>query len=239
MDARPNAPSVNQFRRRLLGFAHEMLAGADRYRRMVEAAFPRNERLEPICLHLSASDLDKGIHLRNLPKPKLILTSPPYPGVHMLYHRWQVDGRKESPAPFWIANQLDGSGAKYYMLGDHREMQLRRYYNSLLAAFLSVRRICASDTLVIQLVAFADPDWQLPRYLEVMSDAGFRELVLPGNAKLGDGRFWRKVPNRRWHADRLGETSSSNEVVLVHTPVATRQLPQHYPKEPHDPRLTH
>lgn len=36
---------------------------------------------------------------------KLVLTSPPYPGVHVVYHRWQILGRKETPAPFWLANQ--------------------------------------------------------------------------------------------------------------------------------------
>jgi hypothetical protein len=41
--------------------------------------------------------------------PKLVLTSPPYPGVHVLYHRWQVDGRKETPLPFMIAGKLDGA----------------------------------------------------------------------------------------------------------------------------------
>ncbi len=30
--------------------------------------------------------------------PRLIVTSPPYHGVHILYHRWQVDGRRETPA---------------------------------------------------------------------------------------------------------------------------------------------
>ena len=32
--------------------------------------------------------------------PQLILTSPPYPGVYVLYHRWKIGGRRESPAPF-------------------------------------------------------------------------------------------------------------------------------------------
>jgi hypothetical protein len=41
-------------------------------------------------------------------KAKLIVTSPPYPGVHVLYHRWHVDGRRETPAPYWIAGCNDG-----------------------------------------------------------------------------------------------------------------------------------
>jgi SAM-dependent methyltransferase len=38
---------------------------------------------------------------------KLVLTSPPYPGVHVVYHRWQINGRKETPAPFWLVNARD------------------------------------------------------------------------------------------------------------------------------------
>src|ERR1017187_5019099 len=52
---------------------------------------------------------------------KLILTSPPYPGVHVVYHRWQINGRKETPAPFWLANQQDGAGDSFYMLGSRKE----------------------------------------------------------------------------------------------------------------------
>jgi hypothetical protein len=47
---------------------------------------------------------------------KLVLTSPPYPGVHVVYHRWQILGRKETPAPFWLANQRDGAGESHYLL---------------------------------------------------------------------------------------------------------------------------
>ena len=38
----------------------------------------------------------------------------------MLYHRWQVDGRKEAPLPFMIANKLDGAGSSFYTMGDRK-----------------------------------------------------------------------------------------------------------------------
>ena len=44
------------------------------------------------------------------PKPKLVLTSPPYPGVYVNYHRWKLRGRREIPAPYWIAGREDGNG---------------------------------------------------------------------------------------------------------------------------------
>jgi hypothetical protein len=70
---------------------------------------------------------------------------------------------------------------------------------------------------MIQLVAFADPMTQLGRYLENMASAGFEEVLLPvpGHSRT-DGRIWRAVPNRKWHAARKGLTHSSREVVLIH-----------------------
>lgn len=149
----------------------------------------------------------------------------------MLYHRWQVDGRKETRAPFWIANKLDGAGAKYYTMGDRKEPALRSYYENLRAAFRSVRQICGASTTVVQLVAFTEPDWQLPRYLEVMSESGLEEVLLPETKESADGRLWRKVPNRRWHADQMGETPGSREVVLIHRPARVMRLRPHFPTD--------
>jgi DNA methylase len=97
MDARREVPSIEQFRQRIIGFAREMLAGAEQYRRAVEIAFPESETPEPICLHRPANGLNNEPPSQGLPSPKLVLTSPPYPGVHVIYHRWQVDGRKRDP----------------------------------------------------------------------------------------------------------------------------------------------
>jgi hypothetical protein len=149
-------------------------------------------------------------------RPRLILTSPPYPGVHVLYHRWQVEGGKETPAPFWIAGRNDGSGAAYYTMGDRKARQLCTYFDGLRDALRSVAALCARDTTVVQVMAFSEPSWQLPRYLSVADDAGFKEKFLCIPKGEGDGRLWRKVPNRRWHAQRQGSTHGCQEVVLFH-----------------------
>jgi hypothetical protein len=147
---------------------------------------------------------------------KLILTSPPYPGVHVLYHRWQVQGRRETPAPYWIANTVDGNGASYYTFGDRQRSELSTYYDEALAAFSSIARISDPSTVVVQLIAFSEPSWQLPRYLATMKRAGFTELRFSELANLKDGRVWRSVPNRKWYASQRGSLGSSNEVVLFH-----------------------
>jgi hypothetical protein len=70
--------------------------------------------------------------------------------------------------------------------------------------------------MVVQMVAFPDPTWQLPQYLDVMQDAGFAETIIPAFANSDDGRMWRCVPNRKWYADQKGAIGSSKEVVLFH-----------------------
>jgi hypothetical protein len=162
------------------------------------------------------SHCDGRVPIQWLPA-KLILTSPPYPGVHVLYHRWQINGRRETPAPFWLAGCLDGAGASYYCLGDRGQKGLRSYFNHLGKAFSSVRRLVDEDSLVVQLVAFSRPDWQLPAYITKMGEAGFAE-VRPAcsDEYLFEGRIWRDVPGRRWYAKNMGKTASSHEVLLLH-----------------------
>ena len=137
--------------------------------------------------------------------PRLVLTSPPYPGVHVLYHRWQVDGRKEAPLPFLIANKLDGAGSSYYTMGDRKYPQLKTYFDNIRAPMSSVAALADARTVVVQMIAFSEPVWQLPRYLDAMAELGLRECLLPALASERDGRLWRSVPGRRWYSDQRGE----------------------------------
>jgi hypothetical protein len=183
--------------------------------RRSETAYGRSTTFR--CIQASAASLSKELFGRSLhSKPNLVLTSPPYPGVHVLYHRWNVRGRRESPAPFWLADCLDGHGSVHYTLGDRRQDQLKDYYAGIEKAFSGVRELLADDGLIVQLVAFSSPEWQLDAFLQSMVNAGFTE-VLPSQMGLDcSGRLWRSVPGRRWYSVIRGEIPSSNEVVLLH-----------------------
>ncbi len=148
---------------------------------------------------------------------KLVLTSPPYPGVHVVYHRWQILGRKETPAPFLLANQRDGAGESHYLLGPRDEDELVTYYTRLKSVFSSVRELLDENSIVVQLVAFSDPTWQLPTYLQKMNEAGYIEAEADclTSAKV-NGRIWREVPGRKWYANKRGEIPASKEVMLLH-----------------------
>lgn len=148
---------------------------------------------------------------------KLVLTSPPYPGVHVVYHRWQVLGRKETPAPFWLADQRDGEGESFYTLGRRDEPELKAYFERLEAVFRSVRGLVDDKSLVVQLVAFSDPKWQLPAYLKAMENAGFSEADIEYDKQaVSANRIWRQVPGRKWYANNKGQSAASKELLLLH-----------------------
>ena len=214
LDARKTRPSIPQFRQKIQVHADAMLQSALRYRDVVAA---HRRTLQVSCLHRSVEGIDQDDAVRPASPPRLVLTSPPYPGFHVLYHRWQVDGRRETPAPFWIAGKLDGAGASYYTFGGRQRSSLDTYFDRLKASFRSIANVATADTTFVQLVAFSDPIEQLPRYLDTMESCGLRECRAPGRSSR-DGRIWRDIPNRRWYNQRASRRSTSQEVVLFHRP---------------------
>ena len=218
LDGRRTFPAVSEFRNRVVENTEKALDGAIDFRsaaRKADRAAPVEGKTRTICLHDRASGLAKFIQRTGRSCPKLVVTSPPYPGVHILYHRWQVHGGRETPAPFWIANKLDGSGASYYLM-NARQPGLEKYYCGISDSFKSVSTIADADTTVIQMVAFSDPESQLPRYLDVMERCGYREYLLSDHIDSNDGRLWREVPGRKWHANSKGDLATGKEVVLIH-----------------------
>jgi len=219
MDCRKCIPGVTEFRDMLKATMAQSIAAMREYRGALpyQSEDSTFRRAAFRCVESAATDLSAASFGRSFQaKANLVLTSPPYPGVHVLYHRWNVRGRRETPAPFWLANCLDGHGSVHYTLGDRRQEELRNYFTGIESAFGNLRDLLADNGLVIQLVAFGTPEWQLGAYLQAMSNAGYREL-LPTTLGIGcSGRLWRSVPGRRWYSMIRGDISSSNEVVLFH-----------------------
>lgn len=210
LDGRRKQATVDEFREVLKETARNMVIGA----RELHDAVKVSGRQPITVLRRSAAGLESELgHIR---APRLVLTSPPYPGVHVLYHRWQVDGRKEAPLPFLIANKLDGAGSSYYTMGDRKHPKLATYFSNIKATMSSVAALSDHNTIVVQMLAFSEASWQLPRYLETMEEAGLTEVFLPALKSEGDGRLWRSVPGRRWYSDQRGATPGSKEVVLLH-----------------------
>jgi DNA methylase len=213
LDGRKKLPPIAEFKDMLVENAVEMIAGA----RDLLAAAKKYPELPAIrVIHRSTAGLEYDERMLTCPTPRLVVTSPPYPGIHVLYHRWQVDGRKEAPAPFWIANKLDGTGSSFYTMGDRKYPELATYFANIKATMSSVAALADEGTVVVQMVAFSDPSWQLPRYLETMEAVGLSEVFLPALQGEPDGRIWRRVSGHRWYNEQRGETPGSQEVVLIH-----------------------
>ncbi len=105
-----------------------------------------------------------------------------------------------------IADKLDGAFGSYYTMGDRKYPQLKTYFENVRASMSSVAALADARTVIVQMVGFSDPKWQLPRYLETMEEAGLQEVFLPKLSGERDGRLWRSVPGRRWYSDQRGNT---------------------------------
>jgi hypothetical protein len=152
-------------------------------------------------------------------RASLALTSPPYPGVHVLYHRWQARGGVETPMPYWLAESTDGHGYKHYTMGGRSRIGERAYFSQVELAWSSVRRLLVPGAMVVQLVSFLRPDEQLPKYLLAMEAAGYRHRP---DLEPGD---WRQVPNRRWYTNVSARPEAAHETLVVHQSVSRDLIP--------------
>jgi hypothetical protein len=191
----------------------ELLDGISHLVKVVRQYGRRSSQIERMrILRLGSADAlarSRGLN-RIAGKASLVVTSPPYPGVHVLYHRWQVAGRSETALPYWIADSEDGLGPTHYTMGGRSKLGEERYYSTLAGTWGALRRLLAPGATVVQLVAFANPARQLPRYLDAMAAAGFEHIGSEGALP------WRTVPNRRWYYRVSPGREIAREALLVH-----------------------
>jgi len=219
-DMRKEIPNVDLFRKTLVDVSIKMLASIEDFSlkaAIVDTKWDSKNLPRTSIINRNCIGIEYERCITKAGAPKLVLTSPPYPGVHVLYHRWQVKSRRETPAAYWIANELDGLGESHYTFGNREEIGLSTYFNNALRSFQSIAKICDEHTKIVQVIAFNDPSWQLPLYLDVLSSSGLSEIKHPKLSNANDGRLWRQVPNRKWFASKRGNTGGSKEVVLIHT----------------------
>lgn len=204
LNNRKIAPSLQQVRSKVVTSTEDMLAGLEALSKMVTDQ--SEQPCIPKLIHATASDLPHYEPFTTGTKADLVVTSPPYPGIHILYHRWQVDGRKETPAPYWIANCLDGQGSSYYNFADRKQSAEDDCFSESLRTLKAVRSVVKDGAIMVQMIAFSKPRNQLPKYLRNMELAGFQE-VRETKHENGVARFqrvWRAVPSRAWYANLKG-----------------------------------
>lgn len=211
LNGRKSHVKLTTFRQRVTMTALQMLDAANEYKKALEKHGVNSPK--PILIQDTTENIGSARCWQEGRLADLVITSPPYPGVHVLYHRWQVDGRKETPAPYWIANKLDGQGVAYYNFGDRKQEDQEDYFAASLRTLRGVRSVMKDEAPIIQVLAFSEPKKHLPRYLANMEEAGFKEVIPTGTRYR---RIWRDVPGRSWHAQLHGRTNSAREIVLIH-----------------------
>ncbi|MFO7846790.1 MAG: DNA methyltransferase [Balneolaceae bacterium] len=219
LDCRKDIPEIDSWKNRLIEFVFEMINGLDEFVACCSNNDIKKNKItsQRILIHGSIKNAIKEKKFSKfLLKSKLILTSPPYPGVHILYHRWQVRGRRETPAPFLITNQIDGHGESYYTLGSRTSYGLKKYFSELETIFRQIKQFINQDSLIIQLLAFNDPDNQIPSFLDTMKSSGFKETI--PFKQLDQVRPVREVPNRKWYTNSTANNCSSQEILFFHKP---------------------
>jgi len=217
-----NPPSRRKLGHKLQELTKDLLTGLEEFvSQCGDAGVGRNEiagRRFLLCRTASGFHDDPRVAALGA-RPQLVFTSPPYPRVHVLYHRWQVRGRRETPAPYWIAQVPDGYYASHYTGGSRTPSGEQKYFAMVRSVFTSVREFMAPDGLVVQLLGFADVRTQLPKYLSTMSESGFESCSPLGSQ---ERHLWRPVPNRKWYAKLRGAVDPSSEVLLFHRPRPAR-----------------
>jgi hypothetical protein len=218
VDCKKDLPLASNILAKFLVHLHEMILGMQAFIKACRGAGLKKSKIRQSrnLLCRSAIGLELERKLETFIKPRLVVTSPPYPAVHILYHRWQVFGRRETPAPYWMANLNDGNTASRYTFGGRSTLGLENYFRDIECSFRSIRKVISRRALVVQMVAFSDACAQLPSYLAAMERAGFAESQVV--SLTGEDRVWRNVPNRKWYCYNSRQQDSSKEVVLFHRP---------------------
>lgn len=217
VDCRKTTPTTNDFREKFLQNLKLCSTGVNDLSKSTLKYAQDNSLPYCFCINDSSERIVNYQELNILPeKPRLVITSPPYIGVNILYHQWQVNGRKRTRTPFWIINSLDGQGSGHYTFGYHQNHAKKTYFEIAQKVFTSIHASIHDDAIVVQLVGFSNPKKYLEKYLDMMSEAGYEEVPIIKDKLHRIKRIWRDVPNRKWYHRTKSEASSSKEVLLVH-----------------------
>jgi DNA modification methylase len=216
LSERNNYPSVAVIRRKLNLELNKMISGLDRFLAackesgITKGDIVSNRRL----INRSSIGIEVDGRIRDLiNQPRLIFTSPPYPGVHVLYNKWQIASRKETYLPYYISGMNDSQPEAYYTFGGRSKSGMSQYFDLLSQSFLSVSKVAHPKAIIAQLVGFSDTRIQLPLYLKAMNEAGYKEIYPLSS---GGKRVWRDVPNRKWYTNGRDMWDASKEVLLFH-----------------------
>ena len=216
-DVKSDIPSFPSFVKRMDEVCQDVLNTCHAFSEFMDEEWGRAwRRMTPSIYDGNSSVVLNREFSRGREKVDAVVTSPPYPGVHVLYGRWQVRGRRETDLPLWIIGSELRLREGEYTLHSRRDAEGTTYFQLLLENMQGVRTAMKTNGYMVQMVGFNDPSNQLERFVDTVQSAGFREVKSKRLATWEDGRLWREVPSRRWYANAQGSAiHTKKEVVLI------------------------
>lgn len=216
LSSQKDYPSTKLLKQRLGIESERIILGLDKFLKACqESGFTKQEiSSSRKLLNRSTLGIETDNKIKELIKrPRLVFTSPPYPGVHVLYNKWQIASRKETCLPYYISGMNDSQPEAYYTFGGRSKTGVMKYFDLITQSFLSISKVIHPKAVVAQLVGFSDCAVQLSSYLRAMKEAGYKE-IFPLSAE--GKRLWREVPNRKWYTNGRDKWDASKEVLLFH-----------------------
>ena len=215
LDGKKNNVTIGEFKYKLSVTIFDMVEKIQQYSKLIKSQGGISKK--NLSINSGKAENLQSLNIFKKNKADLVVTSPPYPGVRMLYHRWQINGRTDTPAPYWITSTDGNMSYSHLHLGSYAQKGLDDYFENAAASFSSIRKVMKKNAYLVQLIAFKDKGKTLSRYLEMMKDTGFDEkFILDPKSNGANQRVWRDVPNRKWHAAGKGKIRASREVALFH-----------------------
>ena len=211
-DCRQRALNPRVLLKAFRSVAHEAIGKMSEYSIQAERSGAHLQGRQAVqVIHTDAENLDvvAGGRLKDV---SLVLTSPPYPGMHVLYHRWQFHGRKEVALPYQLLGVRDGASESHYTLGSRLEQKNTTYFRRVNRIFSMLNTRLERGTRIVQLIAFSRPQSQLRRYLDAMRCAGLAGIGLTDT----ESAISRMVPNRKWYIRTAARSPTRREYILIH-----------------------
>ena len=114
LDMKKQVPNLKQLRQILLTSTENTLNAAQLFRENRKENSTSNQFCSVRCLDIKNIDKDKKLLAM---QADAAIFSPPYPGMHILYSKWQILSRRETSIPFLIAGVDGKTNESFYTMG--------------------------------------------------------------------------------------------------------------------------
>lgn len=208
-DRRDRTPQIAHVKNIIIKYYEELLDNMRAFKEIKNL----NKKYSIKVTNYDFRELKNKHHFKKT-KFNAIITSPPYPGVHIRYDRISLNSTKVTDIQYFISGTKPIEGVNSYTFSTRQSHLEPKYFRMIYDGFYNLREVVDYNTLIIQVVGFRDKS-MFKKYLDTMALAGYEEYFFKVNNRKRK-RLWRKVVNRSFHAASKGDIFASQEVLLVH-----------------------